>query len=194
LSSADWTCKKYTAVFVDIRGFTKLFQLHDTQQVAMIVGDWFTLAEEKIRKLGGFIDKFLGDGMLAFFAQADQAFYACCSLLGVAKQIDGHLNKTSPLGWLGQKFTVGIGMEFGHVLEGSIPASEREHVLRFGDCINMASRLAEIADPWEILIGNNAYEGLKGTIVNDIFQKIKRERRKKPGEYEAWSVVAEAVI
>jgi adenylate cyclase len=193
LSSTDWTPKKYAAVFVDIRGFTRLRQLHDTRQIAMIVGDWFLLAEEKIANSGGFIDKFLGDGMLVFFDQAVQAFYACCSLLGLAQRIDKHLNETPPPGWLGQEFTIGIGMESGDLLEGSIRASEREHILRFGDCINMASRLAEIADSGEILIGNNAYEELKGTIADDIFQKIKRARR-KPGEFEAWSVLAEAIV
>jgi len=194
LSSFQWKYKTYAVVFADIRGFTELFKLHDAEQIAMILGDWFVVAyEEKVRKYRGFVDKFLGDGMLILFDDVDTAFYACCSLLGLAKEIDEHLNKMPPKGWLGQEFTIGIGMEFGEVVEGSIPVGGQEHVLRIGECINVASRLGEIAKPSEILIGNDARERLKGIIVDDIFEKIERERRKSV-EYDCWSVPMEAVL
>ena len=194
MSSFEWNYRTYAVVFADIRGFTELFKLHDAEQIAMILGDWFIVAcEEKVFKHGGFVDKFLGDGMLVLFDDVEKAFYACCSLLGLAKEIDEHLNKTPPEGWLGQEFSIGIGMEFGEVVEGSIPVGKKEHVLRIGECINKASRLGEIAKPWEILIGNNARDRLKGKIVNDIFKKIRRERRKS-GEYDCWSVPIEAVL
>jgi adenylate cyclase len=181
-------------VFADIRGFTELFKLHDKEQIAMILGDWFIVAyEDKVRKYDGLVDKFLGDGMLILFDNVKNAFYACCALLGLAKEIDEHLNQTPPTRWLGQEFSIGIGMEFGEVVEGKIPIGEQEHVLRIGDCINIASRLGEIAKPSEILIGNDARDRLKGIIVDDIFKKIRRERRKS-GEYDCWSVPREAVL
>lgn len=57
----------------------------------------------------------------------------------------------------------------------------------------MASRLGEIAKPWEILVGNDAYVQLKEKVDEKIFQKIIRERR-KGGEYDCWQVSAEAVL
>ena len=194
MSSFPWNYETYTVVFADVRGFTELFKLHDAKQIEMILGDWFIRAyEEKVRKHGGFVDKLLGDGMLIIFSDVKNAFYACCALLGLAKEINEHLNKTPPKGWLGREFSIGIGIEFGEVVEGRILLGEQEHVLRIGECINIASRLGEIADPWEILVGNNAHERLEGIIEDEVFKKIRRKRQKS-GEYDCRSVPIGSVL
>jgi len=194
LSSFKKEYRTYAVVFADIRGFTELCKLHDAEQMEMIVGDWFVTAyEEKIAKFGGLVDKFLGDGMLLFFAETERAFYACCALLGLAKEINEHLNGEQAKGWLSREFAIGIGLEYGEVVEGRIPIGDQEHVLRIGECVNMASRLGEIAKPWEILVGNYAHAQLKGKVDDETFEKITRERR-KGGEYDCWQVSAEAVL
>jgi len=194
LSSFEKEHKKYAAVFADIRGFTELCKLHDVEQIEMIVGDWFVTAyRDKIAKFGGLVDKFLGDGMLLFFERTESAFYASCALRGLAKEIDQHLNGGQAKGWLGGEFAIGIGLEYGEVVEGRIPIGNQEHVLRIGECVNMASRLGEIAEPWEILVGNDAHAQLRGKVDDEIFGKITRGRR-RGGEYDCWQVAAEAVL
>jgi len=128
MSSFEREFKKYAVVFADIRGFTELFKLHDSEQMEMIVGDWFVTAyEEKIAKFNGFVDKFLGDGMLLLFSGTKDAFDACCALLGLAKKIDEHLNGKLAKGWLGKEFSIGIGLEYGEVVEGKIHWTPRTH-------------------------------------------------------------------
>jgi class 3 adenylate cyclase len=194
MSWVEWGYRKYTIVFADIRGFTRLSQFHDSEEIAMILGDWFVSAwEEKIKKYGGIIDKFIGDCIMALFSDAEKAFWACCALMGWAKKIDEHLNESPPEGWLGMEFSIGAGLETGEVVEGAIDINGQQHVLRVGDAVNIAARLAEIAEAWEILIGEDAYEELKNKLESEVLTKVKRER-KKLGEYSCWSFDSKIVL
>lgn len=183
MSSIPWNEKKYCVVFADIRGYTKLCEQHGSMQVAMILGDWFVLTyEEVIQKHGGIIDKFIGDCMMSIFDRTEDAFLACCDLVDWSKKIDEHLNMR---GWLGMGFSIGIGMETGDLVEGVIKIGGEKHVLRVGDAVNMASRLCEVAEPWEILIGEGAYGELKTTVRSNVLSRVRR-KRKKSGEYVCW--------
>jgi len=188
MSSMQWICRNYTVVFADVRSFTKLFELHGAEETAMILGDYFILAwEERIKSHEGSIDKFIGDAIMILFQDAKGAFWACCSLLDLANKVDEHLNRNPPKGWLGMEFSIGIGIETGEIMESEIEIDGKKHILRYGEAINVASRLAEIAEPWEILIGEGAYEQLKEVIDPELLAKIRRER-KKPGEYVCWKL------
>lgn len=183
-----------TIVFCDIRGYSKMCKqgyTRDPVQMNRLLGDWYLHIGDTIDKYRGQIDKLIGDGIIIMFDDTKDAFYCSCAILMDAKKINDHLNQpteSEPNGWLGMPFAVGIGIEAGEVAIGTVTIQNRQHVQVVGEVVNSAARLAEIAAPGEILIGEGAYDKLKSHVVSDILERTQRVREKKPELWTCWKV------
>jgi adenylate cyclase len=117
--------KPLAVMFLDLRDFTHLSQSRLAYDVVFILNEFFAAAGSAIHTHGGWIDKFLGDGLLAIFGQHHGVEAGCRHALRAARAIDlalDHVN--AKLGVeIGRPLRVGMGIHAG-------PLAARPHRLR----------------------------------------------------------------
>jgi adenylate cyclase len=119
-----------TVLFADIRGFTTFADRSTAREAVDYLNEFFGAAVPVIAEHGGHVNKLLGDGLLAVFSVPDHADRA----LGAALDL---------LGAVGELCRIGIGMNSGLVLIGTIGAGEVVEHGVVGDPVNVAARVQD---------------------------------------------------
>lgn len=130
-----------TVLFADIAGFTGLAETMG-ERVFPLLTRYLEIVSDAIASHGGTIDKFMGDGVMAFWRapapDPDQAAAACRAALDGLERIAsaGDLRDCE-----GRPFRLRIGINTGEVLVGNVGTAHRLNYTAVGDAVNMASRL-----------------------------------------------------
>jgi len=139
---AEAAAREITVLFSDIRGFTSLSETADPEEVVTLLNRYFTRQVEIIFKHGGTLDKFMGDGIMAFWgaptAYPDHAARAVEAALEMSAALDDFRDE---LGTLGAALDIGIGLHTGNAVVGFIGSDERLDYTAIGDTVNSASRI-----------------------------------------------------
>lgn len=150
--------RELTTLFADIRGFTTFSEKLEPEASVEVLNRYLTLASEAILSEEGTLDKFFGDGVMAFFnaplAQADHALRAVHSALAIRTALVKLHQELPPA----SRLAFGIGITTGTAVIGSIGSNEIRNYTAIGDCVNLASRLQGHAGPGQILLSAPAYE------------------------------------
>lgn len=132
-----------TILFSDLRDFTKLSEKRTPEEVLYILNRYFQEMSNAIEVHGGFINKFIGDAILAVFGtpipMTNHADKAVQTALEMQKNLD-ELNKQ----FLAEGLTelkMGIGIHTGSLLVGNIGSTNRMEFTVIGDTVNTASRV-----------------------------------------------------
>jgi adenylate cyclase len=157
-----------TIMFVDISGFTRFSQEHRPQEVVVFLNRYFSMVSDIIFKHKGTLDKFIGDAVMAIYGapirykdHQIEAIESAYEIIEMAKK---------------ENFLVKIGINTGNVILGNIGTERRIQYTAIGDPVNMAEYLESIANPGEILIGEQTYKAVK--------ERIKAEEIIPTGKYE----------
>lgn len=134
-------------MFVDIRDFTGLTEKTLSFDIVYLLNRYLDLVSDEIRKQDGYVDKFIGDGIMAIFGMetdlregARQALRASKAIVRAVDTLNSERgnNLRAPL-------RIGIGLHAGPVILGRIGAAggsgERSSITALGDVVNTASRL-----------------------------------------------------
>ena len=138
--------RRLTCMFSDLAGFTPLSHHLGPQQTVRVLNRYFdTMTDIVQNESGGFLNKFLGDGIFCFFGapvlQDDHAARAIRASVSCQQQI-GDLNRR-----LGEEFgqavalAVRVGLATGEAMVGNCGSSQRMDYTAIGDCVNLAARL-----------------------------------------------------
>ena len=157
-----------TVLFADVQGFTSLAEQLDFEMVSdLLKGIWERL-DKAIELHNGYIDKHLGDGIMAIwgapFAGENDAEQAVAAGLDLIKALKEYCENSHIPGAENLKLRVGVNT--GAVFAGYV--GTRHEYTVFGDTVNLASRLEQIAEASTVVIGENTLR-----MVRDIF-KVKR--------------------
>lgn len=139
--------KSLVVMFVDLRDFTRLSEKRLPYDVVYVLNEFFGVVGAAITDNGGWIDKFLGDGVLAVFGQHTGIEIGCRQALRTARAIDlvlDHVNAKLE-SELGRPLLVGIGIEVGPLLLGRIGYGEAVDFTVIGNAVNVASRLEALS-------------------------------------------------
>jgi adenylate cyclase len=132
-----------TIMFSDISDFTSYSETFSSETLLPALSDYFDRLSKIILTSEGTIDKFVGDGIMAFWGApqvvTDQAYKACCAALQCHLASDKEL-KTGGMPQWHTRF----GIHSGEVIVGNIGTSERMNYTIIGDVVNTASRLEGI--------------------------------------------------
>ena len=134
-----------TILSADLRNFSAFGENRPPEESAAVLHFFFTRATQIIEKHGGRVNEFTGDGLLAVWQGADSA--AASAALNAAQDLQAEirrdaLSEHAPQGL--EPLAVGIGIEQGPVLVGSLgPAHRRSHTL-LGDTVTIALRIQEM--------------------------------------------------
>jgi adenylate cyclase len=134
--------REVSVLFSDIRGFTSLSEESPPEDVVAMLNVYFSKQVELIFAHGGTLDKFMGDGIMAFWgapvANPNSARDAVAAALGMADSLDA---LRADLGALGKDLAIGIGIHTGNAVVGFIGSSDRLDYTAIGDTVNLASRV-----------------------------------------------------
>ena len=150
-----------TVLFADINGFTRLAEQLPPRDVNRVLNAFFSQMTDIIFKYDGTLDKFIGDALMAVFGapleKRDDPERAILAAQEMMKSLQAMMKQTDS----SQRFSIRIGINTGRVVAGNIGSSKRMDYTVIGDAVNVASRLESIADPNQILIGEETYHHLK---------------------------------
>jgi predicted ATPase/class 3 adenylate cyclase len=156
--------RKYvTAMFSDVSGYTAMSEKLDPEEVKEIMSRIFGEIAQVVTKYEGFIEKFVGDAVVAFFgipkAHEDDPIRA----IRVAREIHELVAVMSPEveKKTGKTISMHTGINTGLVVTGEVSMEKGTHGLA-GDAINVASRLSNLAKAGEILVGHGTYRQTEG--------------------------------
>lgn len=125
-----------TVMFVDIRGFTTLADRVSAREAVAYLNEFFGVVVPIVRAHGGEVNKLLGDGLLGVF--------------GATEPIPDHPDRALAAGWailgavedrMGERCRIGIGLNTGLVLVGTIGGDGFHETGVIGDPVNVAARV-----------------------------------------------------
>ncbi len=151
---------KATVAFIDICGFTSISENESPDTVVKLLNSYFEVMVKEIIAQGGYIDKFIGDAIMAVFRgdyHLDRAIDACLAVRTKIKNSSALAKHTSFIS------NVSIGINSGEMISGNIGSASlrRLDYTVIGDTVNTAQRLQSAAGPGQILINDIAYEKVK---------------------------------
>ena len=148
-------------MFTDIRGFTSLCEGKQPKEVVEILNHYLDIETEIILNNGGDIDKFVGDEMMAFFSGPKKEYNACKAAMEIRAAMRNEQQQALEEGT--DYISIGIGINTGRVVFGSVGARSRMDFTSIGDTVNLAARLE----------GANKAYGSKSIITEAVFEKLK---------------------
>src|SRR5262245_23491913 len=181
--------RQLTVVFVDLVGSTALAVHLDPEDMREIIGAYHRCVADTVSRLGGFVAKYMGDGVLVYFgypqAHEDDAERAVRAGLALVDAI-GRLKASEPL-----RVRVGIGT--GLVVVGDLIISgEGKERGVIGETPNLAARLQALAEPNAVVIGPQTQR-----LLGDLFEYRELgavEMKGFPEPIHAYQVVRESAI
>lgn len=165
-----------TVMFIDVCGFTKISESAPADVVISMINSYFDTMVKEIMIHEGFIDKFIGDAVMAVFKGEFHLDRAMDAALAIRSKINklleiGEANKFKP--------KVSIGIKSGEMISGNIGSVtlKRLDYTVIGDTVNIAARLQSAAHENQILISESCYEHVKESFqckkLESIFMKNK---------------------
>ena len=143
-----------TVLFSDIRGFSTIAERLEARDVAAVVGRHLTAMAEVVISHGGTIDKFQGDAVMAVFGAPEPLDDHAARALRCAIAMQRRQAELNAEGWSVVDLPtmgVGIGVNTGSVIAGTIGGAGRLEYTVVGDAVNVASRLQSEAEGGEIV-------------------------------------------
>jgi adenylate cyclase len=153
--------KTLTFLFTDIRGFTSISESMSPDKVVQMLNHYLDLQASIIHSNNGEIDKFVGDEIMAFFEGSKRDLNACRASIEIRKAMARERELAKRQGR--QDVSIGIGINAGQVVFGSMGAKERMDFTSIGDPVNLAARLE----------GTNKEYGTKTLITETVYEKVK---------------------
>ena len=166
-------------IFVDICSFTSITETEKPDVVIAMLNTYFDIIVKEIIAQKGYVDKFIGDAVMAVFHGDYHLDRAIETSIAVRNSIQSMPVESTIAGFLPQ---VSIGVNSGEMISGNIGAAglRRLDYTVIGDVVNTAQRLQGKAQPGQILISANAYEQIKESfncqhVVGHLNLKNKKE-------------------
>ena len=145
-----------TILFADIRGSTPLAEQMDNREFSKLIHRFYLAGTRALYSNNALIEKFVGDGLAAFFAPAFAGPNHAQTAIKAGKDIlqaTGHGEGKTP--WV----PVGIGVNTGVAYIGSMKMEGgRTDITILGDVVNTTARLSSEAAAGEIMVGNSAMD------------------------------------
>lgn len=139
--------KELTILFVDIRGFTRMAERMDPQQLREVLNRFLTTMTEVIHAHQGTLDKYIGDAVMAFWGapmdDPQHADHAVSAALAMQKAVHELNQEFDLIGW--PSLSIGIGINTGMVRVGDMGSQLRRSYTVIGDAVNLAARLESIS-------------------------------------------------
>ncbi|HEY1977970.1 MAG TPA: adenylate/guanylate cyclase domain-containing protein [Candidatus Baltobacteraceae bacterium] len=173
---------KATIFYSDIRGFTSMSETMTPEEIYTQLNEYFEEMCNIIFEYGGYVDKFIGDCVMAVFSAPYQTpDDAKNAVISAVKQQEKILELSAKWKAEGKKeFTVGMGINTGELVMGNLGASSRMNYTVIGDNVNVAARLYNVAKGGEIIISESTYSECKEIVDVDELEPVAVKGKVQP--------------
>lgn len=168
-----------SVAFIDICSFTSISEKEPADKVVKLLNEYFDVIVKAIIDHEGYIDKFIGDAVMAVFRgenQLENALRACLRVRKVVNDLPVFQDLVS--------YTpkVSMGINAGEMVSGNIGSAtlKRLDFTVIGDAVNTAARLQAMAQPSQIIINENAYNSLKEKFQCERLGEVELKNKEKP--------------
>lgn len=156
--------KNLAIMFTDIVRFSSWCAITEPEEIRATLNAYFSTMTEIVFRNGGTVDKFMGDGILAFFGDPNTLENPSLAALTVALEMQRAIPALAArfMEKNGLDLKIRIGINYGPVVVGSIGS---EHILEYtvlGTQVNLAQRLESNAEPGGILISDSVFRMIDG--------------------------------
>jgi adenylate cyclase len=149
LTEAKGSRREMTILFCDMKGFTALSEGMTPAALVNVLNRYITVMSEPVRRNNGIIDKYIGDGIMAFWGPPftgtdDHSGPACLAALDQLAGLAGFRAELPEITGLRRGFPevdIRIGIATGDVVVGNIGSEQTRNYTVIGDTVNLASRL-----------------------------------------------------
>jgi class 3 adenylate cyclase/CHASE3 domain sensor protein len=176
------TRRNLSILFANIRGFASMSERIEPEELIDALNQYFAVMTDVVFRHGGTLDKYVGDGILSFFGDPipfeDHAERAVAAALEMRQRLRGLRAK-----WmedLDEELNVGIGVSTGYVTVGNIGSDTRTEYTVIGNHVNLASRLANIAVPNQILVSERTFTAVARRVEATPLDEIALEGLQRP--------------
>ncbi len=175
--------RRLTIMFTDIEDFTSISESTQPQQLTEYLGEYFQHITDIIHSQRGMVDKFIGDGVMAFWGAPtpvpDPPRMACEAALECKKAIvsldSRHSGKRPP-------FRTRFGIHEGMAIVGNVGSPTRFNYTALGDSVSLASRLEGLNKLYgtEILISQEVYERVRERMECMLVDRVEVRGHEEP--------------
>ena len=174
--------KRISVIFSDIAGFTSFTDQADPAEVQAVLEEYFSEMTSIVFANEGIVDKYMGDGILAFFenppngiTSAQAAVKTAMEMRIKALELDAKYKDQKRF-----PFSIYVGIATGYAKVGNIGPPEKVDYTIIGSVVNKASRLDGPGDPGDILMDEDTYFFVKSDYKIDDFGKHSLKGFEKP--------------
>ncbi len=176
------TRRNLTILVTDIRGFTTLSERMEPEELVDALNLYFTAMTDVVFRHGGTLDKYLGDGILAFFGDpipfADHAERAVAAAFE-GREVLERLRSDLMLK-LDEELAVGIGISTGYVTVGNVGSENRLEYTVIGNHVNVASRLSTKAAAGQVLVTDRTMAAVRDQVIGTELEAITLKGVQRP--------------
>src|SRR5918995_2454237 len=168
-------------LFADIRGSTTLAERMSSAEYHALLDRYFATATRVVFKHDGFVDKFVGDELVALFMPLLSGERFVARAVAAAQDLlraTGHADRGGP--WV----PVGAGVHSGLAWFGVVGEGRHQELTALGDAVNVAARLASLAEAGEVLVSADA------AAASDLDPGLERRTLELKGKELATEVVS----
>jgi adenylate cyclase len=176
--------KRVTLLFSDIRGFTSLSEIMPPEEVVKCLNEYFECMIPVITRNHGTLDKFMGDGLMVHFGAVnddpEQEEHAVRAALDMQEALVELGDRWEAQGK--RRIAIGVGINSGIAIVGSIGSAERMEYTTIGDTVNLAARLEpltkELGVP--IVISDYTYVAIRHQFRTEYLGEHKIRGKEEP--------------
>ena len=132
----DYKSSHISILFSDIRSFTSIAEKMTADETFVFINEYLAELGPVVRKNNGFIDKYIGDAIMAIFTTADDAVKAGTDMFLALERFNAERCT--------EDITIGVGIHTGEVMLGTIGEKSRMEGTVIGDVVNLAARLEDL--------------------------------------------------
>ena len=173
--------REIVVVFCDFHGFTTFAETSEPEEVMAILGDYHGVVGRRVHEHEGTLERFTGDGIMAFFNDPVPCHDAADRAVRMALAIDAELRQLADT-WRrhGHDLTHRSGIAQGFATLGRIGFPGRFDYAAIGSVTNLAARLCADAADWEVRVTDRVLAGLDGSVESDLIGDIRPKGFSRP--------------
>ncbi|MEP6470021.1 MAG: adenylate/guanylate cyclase domain-containing protein [Chloroflexota bacterium] len=173
-----------TVLFADVVGSTALGESLDPEDLRRLLSRFYAIASDVVSAHGGTLEKFIGDAALAIFGVPQAHDDDARRGLAAALQLRDRMHDDA---WLSQHLPIRLGVNTGDVVASRDRA--RGDFIITGDAVNVAARLQQSAEPWQILTTERTMRAAGGAF--SFGEAMALDLRGKTSAVQAYPVLGE---
>jgi class 3 adenylate cyclase/FixJ family two-component response regulator len=168
-----------TVAFIDICSFTSISENEPPDNVVKLLNNYFDVMVKEIIAQGGYIDKFIGDAIMAVFRSNFHLDRAIDASIAVRAKINELPILSDTISFVPK---VSIGINSGEMISGNIGSASlrRLDYTVIGDTVNTAQRLQSAANPGQIIISESCYQKVKESFNCNKVGEVKLKNKANP--------------